>query len=179
MAVLETDGTVGHADFILMDEVSEEDFMTNLRLRYQANKIYTYIGETVVSVNPYHMVDIYNDAVVEDYKGRELYERPPHIFALADAAFQNMKWHGRDTCIVISGNAFDCVHAHMYVHTYVCLFTAWAVMLGQVCLLDIHVHTHAHTCTHKATSTHTHACMHMYNRLSTITELDYWTFSKI
>ena len=103
MALLETDGTVGHADFILMDEVSEDAFMTNLKLRYQASKIYTYIGETVVSVNPYHTVDIYNDAVVEDYKGRELYERPPHIFALADAAFQNMKWRGRDTCIVISG----------------------------------------------------------------------------
>ena len=109
MALLETDGTVGHADFILMDEVSENAFMTNLKLRYQANKIYTYIGETVVSVNPYHIVDIYNDAVVEDYKGRELYERPPHIFALADAAFQNMKWRGRDTCIVISGK-YMCIH---------------------------------------------------------------------
>lgn len=103
--MLETDETVGHADFILMDEVSEEAFMTNLKLRYQSNKIYTYIGETVVSVNPYHTVDIYNDAVVTDYKGRELYERPPHIFALADAAFQNMKWRGKNTCIVISGKS--------------------------------------------------------------------------
>ncbi|XP_065909856.1 unconventional myosin-Id-like [Dysidea avara] len=104
MALLDTDG-VGHADFILMDEVSEEAFMNNLKQRYQGGLIYTYIGETVVSVNPYQTVDIYNDAVVEDYKGRELYERPPHIFALADAAFQNMKWHGKDTCVVISGES--------------------------------------------------------------------------
>ena len=108
MALLDTDG-VGHADFILMDEVSEEAFMNNLKQRYQGGLIYTYIGETVVSVNPYQTVDIYNDAVVEDYKGRELYERPPHIFALADAAFQNMKWHGKDTCVVISGRV--CINA--------------------------------------------------------------------
>ena len=105
MALIETDG-MGHSDFILMDEVSEDAFMNNLKQRYQGGMIYTYIGETVVSVNPYQTVDIYNDAVVEDYKGRELYERPPHIFALADAAFQNMKWHGKDTCVVISGRVF-------------------------------------------------------------------------
>lgn len=37
--------------------------------------------------------------------GRELFENPPHIFAIADASHKVMKQQGRDTCIVISGES--------------------------------------------------------------------------
>lgn len=67
------------------------------------SQIYTYIGEVVVSVNPYRFVDIYNDDYVEEYRGREHYERPPHIFAVADAAYHDMKRLQKDSCIVITG----------------------------------------------------------------------------
>lgn len=73
-------------------------------LRFEKGRIYTYIGEVVVSVNPYRAMNIYNRDTVEQYKGRELYERPPHLFAIADAAYKAMKRRNKDTCIVISGD---------------------------------------------------------------------------
>lgn len=71
--------------------------------RFSKGRIYTYIGEVVVAVNPYRPMGLYGPAAVEQYRGRELYERPPHLFALADAAYKAMKRRAKDTCIVISG----------------------------------------------------------------------------
>nr|CAI5842506.1 unnamed protein product [Callosobruchus analis] len=50
-------------------------------------------------------MNIYGQDYVEQYKARELFENPPHIFAIADASHKVMKQQGRDTCIVISGES--------------------------------------------------------------------------
>ena len=55
----------GKADFVLLEEVSAEAFMENLKLRYMKGKIYSYIGEVVVSVNPYRNLVIYDKEYVE------------------------------------------------------------------------------------------------------------------
>ena len=39
----------------------------------------TYIGTVVVSVNPYKNLPIYNQDVIEKYRGENLYELPPHM----------------------------------------------------------------------------------------------------
>ncbi|XP_046369671.2 unconventional myosin-Id-like [Haliotis rufescens] len=95
----------GIGDFVLLRDLTLDAFMENLKHRFEKGKIYTYIGEVVVSVNPYRSVDLYNQSYVEEYRGREIYERPPHIFALADNAYKTMKRNARDTCIVISGES--------------------------------------------------------------------------
>lgn len=71
--------------------------------RFEKGRIYTYIGEVLVSVNPYRSMDIYSQDSIQSYRGRELYENPPHLFAVSDAAYKAMKRRAKDTCIVISG----------------------------------------------------------------------------
>uniref|UniRef100_A0A0B7ADG6 Myosin motor domain-containing protein n=2 Tax=Arion vulgaris TaxID=1028688 RepID=A0A0B7ADG6_9EUPU len=105
MAGLHEGQEFGIGDFVLLHDVSLEAFMDNLKHRFEKGRIYTYIGEVVVSVNPYRPVDIYNSTYVQQYKDKEIYERPPHIFALADNAHKTMRRQARDTCIVISGES--------------------------------------------------------------------------
>lgn len=56
-----------------------------------------------MALNPYRVLPLYDAPTVERYRGRQLYERPPHLFALAEAAYQAMRRRAQDTCIVISG----------------------------------------------------------------------------
>lgn len=58
-----------------------------------------------MSVNPYKQLDIFGQEQIRQYKGREIFERPPHIFAVAEAAYKVMKRQGKDSCIVISGES--------------------------------------------------------------------------
>uniref|UniRef100_H3DQD6 Myosin 1D n=3 Tax=Tetraodon nigroviridis TaxID=99883 RepID=H3DQD6_TETNG len=114
----------GKADFVLLDSVAMPEFMANLKLRFEKGRIYTYIGEVVVSVNPYRAMNIYGRDTIELYKGRELYERPPHLFAIADAAYKAMKRRNKDTCIVISGESgAGKTEASKYIMQYIAAIT--------------------------------------------------------
>ncbi|CAK9813224.1 Unconventional myosin ID [Anthophora quadrimaculata] len=100
-----TQDEIGIGDLVLLDEITLEKVVDNLRVRFNGGKIYTYIGEVCVSINPYRNINIYDNACINTYKDRELFENPPHIFAIADAVHREMKQQGRDTCIVISGES--------------------------------------------------------------------------
>nr|XP_057903496.1 unconventional myosin-Ig isoform X2 [Doryrhamphus excisus] len=114
----------GKSDFVLLDEVTMEEFMENLKLRFEKGRIYTYIGEVVVSMNPYREMDIYGKDTIDAYRGRELYENPPHLFAVSDAAYKAMKRRAKDTCIVISGESgAGKTEASKYIMQYIAAIT--------------------------------------------------------
>jgi myosin heavy subunit len=43
-----------------------------------------------VTVNPYKWLPVYNQEVVEAYRGKKRSEAPPHIFSISDNAYQYM-----------------------------------------------------------------------------------------
>ncbi|XP_039752928.1 unconventional myosin ID [Pararge aegeria] len=100
-----TQPEVGVSDFVLLDNLTTDNFIENLHLRFQHNKIYTYIGEVLVSVNPYKNLDIYGQQHMAQYRGREMFEVPPHVYAVADACQRVLRQQGRDTCVLISGES--------------------------------------------------------------------------
>ena len=56
-------------------------------------------------MNPYQALEIYDGNHMEMYKNSKIGDLPPHIFAIADAAYTMMRRDKRNQCCVISGES--------------------------------------------------------------------------
>ncbi|XP_027020170.1 unconventional myosin-Ib isoform X1 [Tachysurus fulvidraco] len=99
------DNMIGVGDMVLLEPLSEETFIGNLKKRFEHNEIYTYIGSVVISMNPYKALPIYTADKVEEYRNRNFYELSPHIYALADEAYRSLRDQEKDQCILITGES--------------------------------------------------------------------------
>ncbi|XP_031206142.1 unconventional myosin-Ia [Mastomys coucha] len=99
------EGPVGVEDLILLEPLNEESLIKNLQLRYENKEIYTYIGNVVISMNPYQQLPIYGPEFIAKYRDYTFYELKPHIYALANVAYQSLKDRDRDQCILITGES--------------------------------------------------------------------------
>ncbi|XP_027146774.1 unconventional myosin-Ib isoform X5 [Larimichthys crocea] len=99
------DNMIGVGDMVLLEPLSEDSFLENLRNRFDHNEIYTYIGSVVISMNPYRSLPIYTPDKVEEYRNRNFYELSPHIYALADEAYRSLRDQDKDQCILITGES--------------------------------------------------------------------------
>ncbi|XP_072214063.1 unconventional myosin-Ia isoform X1 [Excalfactoria chinensis] len=92
-------------DLVMLDPLSEESLLRTLQERFSREEIYTYIGEVVISVNPYKPLPIYTPEKVEEYRNCNFFAVKPHIYAIADDAYCSLRDRDRDQCILITGES--------------------------------------------------------------------------
>ncbi|CAG2228981.1 MYH6_7 [Mytilus edulis] len=92
-------------DMANMTFLNEASVLHNLRARYSNSLIYTYSGLFCIAVNPYRRLPIYTDSVVAKFKGKRKTEMPPHLFSVADNAYQSMVQDRENQSCLITGES--------------------------------------------------------------------------
>uniref|UniRef100_A0AAY4EDG9 Uncharacterized protein n=1 Tax=Denticeps clupeoides TaxID=299321 RepID=A0AAY4EDG9_9TELE len=92
-------------DMAMLTNLNEASVLFNLRRRYSNWMIYTYSGLFCVTVNPYKWLPVYTAGVVAAYKGKRRSETPPHIYAIADNAYNDMLRNCENQSMLITGES--------------------------------------------------------------------------
>ena len=92
-------------DLCRLPTLSEQTLLEHLERRFSQGRIYTYVGEILIAVNPFRFFPMYNPKFINAYTNRNLGSLPPHIFAIADVAFHRMLREKKSQCVVISGES--------------------------------------------------------------------------
>ena len=54
---------------VLLSKINEADIVENLKKRYLEDQIFTYIGNVLISVNPFKQMDYFTSKEVDMYQG--------------------------------------------------------------------------------------------------------------
>uniref|UniRef100_A0A8D1TG15 Unconventional myosin-VI n=1 Tax=Sus scrofa TaxID=9823 RepID=A0A8D1TG15_PIG len=86
--------------------LNEATLLHNIKVRYSKDRIYTYVANILIAVNPYFDIPkIYSSETIKSYQGKSLGTMPPHVFAIADKAFRDMKVLKLSQSIIVSGES--------------------------------------------------------------------------
>ncbi|XP_077581880.1 myosin, heavy chain 7B, cardiac muscle, beta a [Stigmatopora nigra] len=92
-------------DMAMLTHLNEASVLYNMRRRYSSWMIYTYSGLFCVTVNPYKWLPVYTAPVVAGYRGKRRSEVPPHIYAVADNAYNSMLQNRENQSMLITGES--------------------------------------------------------------------------
>jgi Myosin heavy chain len=102
----------GYNDMVEMENLSEAELLYNLRLRYANDMIFTYVGPTLIVLNPYRMIQpLFTPELVKEFQDTVKQEKfihkehIPHVFAIAASTLTNMFVNKRNQAVVIAGES--------------------------------------------------------------------------
>ncbi|CAD6217608.1 unnamed protein product [Miscanthus lutarioriparius] len=93
----------GVDDLIQMSYLNEPSVLYNLQLRHSHDLIYTKAGPVLIAFNPLKEVALYGKSSIMQYKQKT--NDDPHVYAVADLAFNEMLRDGVNQSIIISGES--------------------------------------------------------------------------
>ena len=88
------DGNALEENLIHLPHLHEPAILHCLQQRYDAGDIYTFTGPILLAVNPFRALPLYTPQILESYRQQDHGDRgvplPPHVYAIADAAYRSM-----------------------------------------------------------------------------------------
>ncbi len=105
---------LGLEDVLHLPSISEQSLLHTLRIRYNRDEIYTNAGPILISINPYktilkHNTSIYSESNMMQYRKQVTSSKnenpPPHLFSIADRAYNALLQKAVNQSIIISGES--------------------------------------------------------------------------
>ncbi|CAG4973120.1 unnamed protein product [Colias eurytheme] len=92
-------------DLAALEYLSEENILTEIHTKLEKGSFMSFIGDILLILNPNSTDDIYNEEYHKKYECKSRSDNEPHIFAVADSAYQNALHHNEQQYIVFSGES--------------------------------------------------------------------------
>nr|TKS18183.1 hypothetical protein D5086_0000006660 [Populus alba] len=93
----------GVDDLIQLSYLNEPSVLHNIKHRYAQDLVYSKAGPVLIAVNPFKEIPIYGNEILTSYKQKA--KDSPHVYAIADAAYNEMMRDEKNQSIIISGES--------------------------------------------------------------------------
>ncbi|KAK4879246.1 hypothetical protein RN001_007392 [Aquatica leii] len=92
-------------DLSTLDEINEEAILEILNKRMDIGQSCTYVGDVLLVLNPNEQEDLYVEKQHSEYQFKSRSDSAPHVFAVADSAYQAALHHDRVQHIIFTGES--------------------------------------------------------------------------
>lgn len=99
-------------DMVNLECLNDAELLINLQKRFEDKMIFTYVGPTLLVVNPYQLFpELFSPVNLERYHKfvyqpqMQIKDLPPHIWALTGEAYRSLFEMERNQALVISGES--------------------------------------------------------------------------
>ncbi|XP_059471751.1 neither inactivation nor afterpotential protein C isoform X2 [Neocloeon triangulifer] len=100
-------------DLAALDNLTEDLVIEQLQNRLKKGSCYSFLGDVLLFLNPNETLNIYSDEIQSKYMFKSRSENRPHIYAVADCAYQDVLHHDEPQHIVLSGESMSGKTANM------------------------------------------------------------------
>ncbi|KAG7311754.1 hypothetical protein JYU34_002814 [Plutella xylostella] len=92
-------------DLAALEVLTEENILTELQTKLSKGFFTSFVGEILLILNPNTHDDMFNETYHKKYECKSRSDNLPHIFAVADSAYQDALHHNEPQHIVFSGES--------------------------------------------------------------------------
>ncbi|XP_072936347.1 neither inactivation nor afterpotential protein C-like [Epargyreus clarus] len=92
-------------DLAALEHLSEKYLLVELQRKLKKGSFTSFIGDILLILNPNTNDNIYNEQYHRKYECKSRSDNEPHIFAVADSAFQDALHHNEPQYIVFTGES--------------------------------------------------------------------------